>query len=362
MTAQIMVRLTLTSAIFAFGIAGAVHAQQLKPVVSAAEAAPFTPRASQEIAAPPLGNVATATSVADKPATEESAKEKKQNKKKKDAKAAKEAKRPQFIRILRDADGGSVSLDTSIVTYKNKDGVKVALIGALHIGEKDYYQDLNKEFRRYDTILYELVAKKGTRVPKGGGAGNSRSPLSSMQSGMKNMLGLAFQLEEVDYTKKNFVHADLSPEEFAKSMDEKGESFLKMYFRMLGHGMAQQSKGQTTEFDMLMSFFNSDKTARQYNLRQAMAGQFEDVESSMAAIEGEEGSTIIRARNDAALKVLKDQIAKGDKKIGIFYGAGHLPHMHDVLINDFKMKVVRTRWLESWRLAPPAEEKKGEDS
>lgn len=277
-------------------------------------------------------------------------------KKKEKQKEAAKVERPKFIQIREDEKGDPISLDTSIITYRNKKGVEVALVGALHIGEKTYYDELNTEFEKYDVVLYELVAKKGTRVPKGGGD-RGGSPLSSLQKGMKSMLGLEFQLECVDYTKENLVHADLSPEEFTKSMNEKGESFAKMYFRMVGHGMAQQAKGQTSELDMIFALFTSNKEQRMYNLRRSMAGQFEDVESSMAAIEGEEGSTIIRARNEAALKVMKQQIKKGNKKIAIFYGAGHLPHMHDVLTDKFKMKVVANRWLASWNLRKPEEAK-----
>ena len=48
----------------------------------------------------------------------------------------------------------------------DKDGLYVDLIGAIHIGDKAYYQQLNKDFSAYDALLYELVAPQGTRVPK----------------------------------------------------------------------------------------------------------------------------------------------------------------------------------------------------
>ena len=54
------------------------------------------------------------------------------------------------------------------------------------------------------------------------------------------MLGLEHQLDCIDYTKKNFVHADMSPEEFNKSMTERGESFMQMFLKMMGQSMAQQ--------------------------------------------------------------------------------------------------------------------------
>ena len=53
--------------------------------------------------------------------------------------------------------------------------VVVDLIGAVHVGEKAYYEALNKQFEDYDAVLYELVAPEGTRVPKGAKPGGIRS-------------------------------------------------------------------------------------------------------------------------------------------------------------------------------------------
>ena len=40
-----------------------------------------------------------------------------------------------------------------------------------------------------------------------------------------------FQLDDVDYQKKNFVHADLDAETFAKMQEEKGESIVGLMLR-----------------------------------------------------------------------------------------------------------------------------------
>ena len=90
------------------------------------------------------------------------------------------------------------------------DRITVDLIGAVHIGEKEYFQKLNKRFENYEAMLYELVAPEGTVIPKGGGGGGiPTNPIAAMQSGMKAVLGLEFQLEHIDYTKDNFIHACL---------------------------------------------------------------------------------------------------------------------------------------------------------
>src|SRR5690606_22908642 len=146
---------------------------------------------------------------------------------------------------------------TSIVRFvpkgNDRPGLTVDLVSAVHVGEKSYYDALNKRFDEYEAVLYELVAPEGTKIPKGGGDKN-RHMLSMLQNGLKDMLELEYQLAEVDYTKKHFVHADMTPEQFAKSMEKKGESIWTIIMRMMAAGMAQQSSGasQSSDLDLLM--------------------------------------------------------------------------------------------------------------
>ena len=55
-------------------------------------------------------------------------------------------------------------------------------------------------------------------------------------------------------------------------------------------------------------------------------------------------------RNTEALRVLKDQVSKGHGKIGVFYGAAHLPDLEQRLINDFHLEKTETRWVKAWDL------------
>ena len=49
--------------------------------------------------------------------------------------------------------------------------------------------------------------------------------------------------------------------------------------------------------------------------------------------------------------MLKQQLAKGKKKIGIFYGAGHLNDMDERLRKDFNLQPASITWLTAWDLA-----------
>jgi hypothetical protein len=267
-----------------------------------------------------------------------------------------------WVRVEYDKNKKPLGMQTAIVRYglapaKNGDKtrprqrpVEVDLIGAVHIGDIGYYKKLNDQFKQYDALLYELVAPEGTVVKPGRGTSNGH-PVGAMQNAIKNLLELDHQLEYVDYTRPNFVHADMSPDEFAKSMKDRNESFLQMYFRLMGQAMAQQdqlAESGASDFDLLSALFADDRPRR---LKMVLAKQLSEMEGLMVSFGGDQGSTIISERNKKALGVLKRELADGKKRVGIFYGAGHLNDMDERLRKDFNLKPVSVTWLTAWDLA-----------
>jgi hypothetical protein len=271
-----------------------------------------------------------------------------------------------FLRVARDADDRPASLDTAIVSYAEspaaarragrREPIEVDLIGAVHIGSRAYYDTLNRCFTDYDSVLYELVAPPNARVPKQGHKPSGM--IGSAQQGLTQLLGLEFQLDRIDYAADNFVHADLSPEEFSAAMAKRGESWWTMFSRLMREGMARAEAGEgaTSEVgigEMFGLLFGSGPQ-RQLKLRRLMAEQFSDMEVLTAAFGGEEGSTLITDRNTAALNVLRRRIARGDRRIAIFYGAGHMDDFDRRLQADFGLQPRDTAWVEAWDLREPA--------
>jgi len=258
----------------------------------------------------------------------------------------------EFIRLVRDKGDVPMSMDVAIVRCVPRGDRRgkptVDLIGAVHVAEKSYYEQLNREFRSYDAVLYELVAPEGTKVPKGGGS--SKHPVSMLQNVMKSMLKLEFQLDAIDYNEENMVHADMTPEQFNKSMQRRGESMFTMFLRMMSYAMAQQQGNKVSDTQLLLALFQKDRALA---LKRVLAEQFEDMEGSMAALDGPNGSTIISDRNGVALDVLREQLDQGKRKIAIFYGAGHMEDFLGRLDKDFDLEPTRTRWLVAWDLSSP---------
>lgn len=286
------------------------------------------------------------------------------------AKEAKPAAKPlgtEWVRLAKDKQGNPQALEVAIVRYvpaklakqyegRVKDGTLpdgrqyVDLVSAVHVGDKAYYDYLNRQFRNYNALLYELVAPPGTRVERGRGTSNYH-PVGAMQNSVKTALDLEHQLEMVDYTRPNFVHADMSPEEFGKSMTDRQESFAQMYARMAGHAIAEQaadpSQGIMMNVELLMAMASEDKPLK---MKRIIAKQFDSMESMLSGMSGPEGSTLVTERNKRALDVFRKQLKAGKRKIGIFYGAGHLNDMNDRLQKDFGLKPVGITWVEAWDL------------
>lgn len=265
--------------------------------------------------------------------------------------------KPQFLRLTRTAEGDALALESAIVRYVPRDcgreGPTVDLVAAVHVAEASYYDELNRRFRDYDAVLYELVAPEGTRVPKGGPS-TGGSTVSMLQTMMTRVLELDFQLNKVDYTANNFVHADMTPEKFAATMKDRGESVFQIFFRMMGYAMAKQSDREAFGGDLRLLAALFDKN-RGLAMKRLLAEEFQDMEGSLAAINGPDGSTLITERNKVALTVLQKQIDAGRKKLAVFYGAGHMFDFEQRLRDDFGLIPLETTWLTAWNLAAAKE-------
>lgn len=259
----------------------------------------------------------------------------------------------EYLRMTKEA-GNPKSLDVAVTTFRSESSqsVQVDLIGAVHIGERDYYTKLNELFDKYDVLLYELVAPEGTVIPKGGKR-ESTNPVAFLQDSAKSLLGLESQLELVDYTKPHFVRADLTPTQMSQKMTERGETALTIMLSTLADVMRQQNlasqqpetqnlvSGETSLFELM------DDPLR---LKQIMAQQFVSTGSLDQSLGGSLNQLLVVDRNAAAMKELQKQIAAGKRKIGIFYGAAHMPDFEKRLNNDFGLQVKQQEWITAWDL------------
>lgn len=304
--------------------------------------------------------------------------------------AAAAAVNTDFVRFREDAKGAQ--LQTAIATYRNAQGVVVELIGAIHIGDKAYYEALNQRFTTCDALLYEMVGEalepiadaapppvtpeaqksaiedflspakgkpKRNVAPKAApieeapaeqAARDRMSWLHPLYETLKNSLKLESQMVGVDYTKKNFVHADMTARQFSSMQQQRGEGFLQIWLRSVQAQLAQpQAMPDTPGLLKIMEILCRPDSPTE--LKRIVGRMFDQVEKLMSGMETEQGSVIIVERNKVALEVLKKEVAKGRRHLGIFYGAAHLPDMEQRLV-AMGFQREKAEWLTAWDLPP----------
>jgi hypothetical protein len=263
---------------------------------------------------------------------------------------------PEFIRIQRNENRDPVALQTAIAKYVPAGGeksVEIDLVAVVHIGEKAYYERLNKEFGKYDAVLYELVAPEGKKPPKASEE-KSDNPVAMLQQGMKLFLRLEHQLEVVDYRKANFIHADLSPEGMKKAMKERGDDQTTIVLGVIADFLRKKNldgdKPEPQAPDISLADLLNPK-----KFKRMMAQQFEDAGGDVS-LGGTINKLLVEDRNKACIKVLQQQLTGGKKKIAIFYGAAHMSDFDKRLKEDFAMKRTESEWITAWNLADDGRE------
>jgi hypothetical protein len=266
-----------------------------------------------------------------------------------------------FLRFMESADG-SARLQTSIQRYVNDDGVVVDLIGAVHIADGGYFKLLQDRFEGYDALLYEMVKPRDRAPEDRGGRSGSMRWVGTLQKLLKDQLDLEFQLEAMDYSRDNFVHADLDAETFMERQRARGESITRLMLRSMMSELRRggaASANQPSMVELIAAFASPDKSRR---LKLILARQFQDMDRMLQVMEGPEGSVILSERNEVAMKVLKEQIEQGKRNLGIFYGAGHLKGMDEILTNRLGFKRQGPpEWITAWEIpadgpsTPPSE-------
>lgn len=270
------------------------------------------------------------------------------------APATQPAKGVQYMRAV--LGGAHPTFQTAIVKFHNATtGVDVSLVAAVHVADKAYFQSLNDRFAHYDAVLFEMVKPEGSEMPTPEQMKNRKpsSWVGSVQGGIKNMLDLAYQLEEVDYTKDNFIHADLTAERFEELQHERGESILGT---MLKGSMQELLSGDsmnisdTTGMELMAALIAPDRPRQ---LKLILSDQIARSDKMIEKMEGKEGTVLLTERNKAAISALHEQIKAGKKNLAIFYGAAHLKLMAGMLEGEGYKQVGEPEWLVAWDMTAP---------
>ncbi|NKB35047.1 MAG: hypothetical protein GKR91_18275 [Pseudomonadales bacterium] len=260
-----------------------------------------------------------------------------------------------FVKFVAGSGEWQGELQTAIVSYENSDGVIVDLVSAVHLGEVEYYAELNDYFKQQDAVLYELVAYEDDR-PSPETVIENVSAVSFLQRTLGNFLDVSFQLEQIDYSPENFIHADLNPDELMQIMEEKNENFFSMFLSLataqLASEQAAMQQGEApTSFTMLAivnALLAEDQTAA---FKYLFAEELGRSDGLIVGPELENQITILGDRNRVALQVLGKSLKDPSyRKISIFYGAAHMPGIERELFSSFDFERTEQSWVTAWKM------------
>jgi hypothetical protein len=261
------------------------------------------------------------------------------------------AARPKPERHMRYVSTqGKEALETSVVTLQGPKGATIDLVSAIHIADLAYYRELQRRFATYDRLLFELVMDAGTDLA---GIRGADGGTGTLQRSMKDLLALTFQLDELDYTRPNFVHADIAPDRLAEALKAQAGGIMASLLQWSLVDMAKwQYDDGTPRLGTLDLLWALTKPDRPRALKKFLARELVESDAMLTDLggEGAAGAVLIAERNQVVVDVVKRQLQQGRKRLGIFYGAGHMQDMEQRL-GKLGFRRLSVKWLKAWDLA-----------
>ena len=168
-----------------------------------------------------------------------------------------------------------------------------------------------------------------------------------IQQEMQDLLQLQHQMDEIDYTRKNFRHADLDFGEFSAALAELGLFNIDAVAVLRGIGPAM-----VDAMGLQAALASTD--ANLVNRVRWILGQMMAKSVSQLAILGvhdieKPEDLILGARNDEAWKILGSSLEEGWRRTAIFYGAAHLPDLRRRLL-EAGWVFEAIEWIPAWKI------------
>jgi hypothetical protein len=240
-------------------------------------------------------------------------------------------------------------LDTPIVHLKANNGTLIDLVGAIHVGDRAYYQQLQKRLDAYPKLLFELVKPADVDVAE---LDPERGGVSGLQRAIKDLLALESQLDAIDYRRKHFVHADIAPDRLLELFAQHWQGMLAALVQMAVQDAARPVyQDGTPRFGGIGLLLALTAPDRPRELKRVLARELTESGIDLLTLGGNSGlgAALIGERNAVAVAVAQRTLAQGHRRLGIFYGAAHLPDL-EWRLHKLGFRRVGVEWVRAWEL------------
>ncbi len=261
--------------------------------------------------------------------------------------------------------GKEAKLQTAIAHFvRGRDGATVDLIAVVHVADQAYYDELDNRMIVYDAVLYEMVGGPYRQeVEENAKAeGSPLQGLALVHGVIQTLLELEYQKDGIDYTRRNFVHADVDWEKFQSLSAERKQTILSWFERAMDlagsenlPGIPQDEKESRVMLGSLAgAVINGDAAT----LKRTLAPVLSQAETLISRMEGSDGTVLVSERNKVAIEVLREQLRFGKRKLAVLYGGGHMPDLEKRLA-ALGFHKASTEWLSAWDIRDNPAARKG---
>jgi hypothetical protein len=247
---------------------------------------------------------------------------------------------------------GALEIAVTEFTSPSDPEIKVTLYGVVHIADMSYYQQVQKDLAKFDTVLYEGI--KPDEKPN-----QSTVLLNTMQKLFGDVLGLTFQKDGINYVQENYVHADISISELREKMN--GQPLTPLDGAISPETL-ERVKPLLDVGTKLVKILMDNKPELRNSIKMQFGSQLGNSDISKQ-LKPEMHKAIVLDRNQIVMDVLDRELEEKPtkKSIVIFYGAGH----NADFVKRFKERgytQTSKRWMTAWAVGAGAKDSEGPES
>ena len=256
---------------------------------------------------------------------------------------------------LRQAStNGVMSLEVcarSLVPVRGR-GPTVWLVGVTHLGESRYYTELQRFLEEQTLVLFEGIGATN------GEFRSTQEDTYSLQADLARSLGLAFQLNAIDYDQPHFRNSDLTLDQLAEAFSRmhedqpaarggldvgqlvelmEGEGLMGALARLATTVIAASPRIQAAAKVTMIEAFSSLPA----NLKESLAVP-PSLQPLLVVLIDERDKVVVHDLQTALRSKPRPE------SVALFYGAGHMADLEQRVRDALRYRPGEERWLTAF--------------
>ena len=251
---------------------------------------------------------------------------------------------PIYTQSLTTASG-IVQMQTLAQQLVREGKPDIWLVGAVHIGSKQYYTSLQTLLDSQEVVLFEGVKTAARKDAPASKVDEKVKPKEDpankpIYKALSDALGLEFQLNMINYNHPNWKNVDMTWEELDKmNKDPKGNDKPGTFSQV-----KQLLDPKSPQAKMFTSMLDTATPGMKEAIKLMIV---KSVASGEVVLDSDTENIIVKARNKVVVASLAASIssAKPPKSIAVFYGAKHFADMETTLVMNYGYKLGKQQWF-----------------